>query len=209
MNCSVNLVPVAWHHARTRARRKSHWLVAGGAALLLVGLGWGTHHAASLALGQLADEVEGLTVQRAEAQRRLATLAEQRDGLVERLQTLAEARRPQMWSRRLVELTQNIPDRVFLTTLTLTSLGDPSGGVRRTRLQIPALASGSTNSIAQGEQAVQLLGHALDLPSLIQFLKTLQSLPGWRSVELIRATQQPVRDATAVSFELDCRTSEE
>jgi hypothetical protein len=54
-----------------------------------------------------------------------------------------------------------------------------------------------------------MLGYALDHSSLLRTVNVLQALPGWEHVELIRATAEPFRTGTAVSFELACQARED
>jgi hypothetical protein len=67
----------------------------------------------------------------------------------------------------------------------------------------PARTEQRTTDTAPEFQTVRLLGYALDHGALLQFLNTLQGLPGWRHVELVRAAQEPFRTGQAVMFELD------
>lgn len=215
MSCSINLIPVARLHFRARARRRTAWF--GVWTVLGVGAvcGWTLQHAATGAVARLAGQVDALEVQRTELQRRMSAAALQRTQLIKQLETIAAARRPQPWARRLVTLTQVAPEGVFLTSLNVaTPGGDPSPGAAAVsqgsgaRAQSPAALLRQEPRLSRA-QVVHVLGYAVDHAALIQFVNALQKLPDWQQVELVRATLEPYRAGSAVSFELDCRTQEE
>ena len=209
----VNLVPATRRHAQACVRRRVAWV--GSCALLaaLLALTWGAQRIAASAVVQLGNEVAALDAQRAEFTRRMAATNARRAQLLGRLQTVAAARRPQAWPRRLVTLAREAPEGVFLTGITIaTPVRDPGPAPVQNREARPVAAGRppAQRAVAGGEmQSVRLLGYALDHGALLQFLATLQRLPGWRQVELIRATQEPYRGALAVAFELEGRTQEE
>lgn len=206
MSCSVNLVPKARLHARIRARRRLVWIGSCSALAMLLATAWGAERTASGALTRLSESVGIVEVQRTEVQRRLVLAAARRTQLLEQLQSLTAARRPQPWARRLVTLTREAPDGVFLTTI---QIGAPAGEGSRAPNNANPAAPGATRKEpptggATAEyQTVRLLGYALDHGALLQFLNTVQGLPGWRHVELVRAAQEPFRTGQAVMFELD------
>ncbi len=100
MTYSVNLVPAIRLHARRRTRRMRAWLGACAGISVLLATGWGAERTAGVTLRRLAETVGGLEGQRTEAQRRLLVANGQRARLVEQLQTVVGARRPQLWPRR-------------------------------------------------------------------------------------------------------------
>ncbi len=221
MNCSVNLVPTARMHARARARRRTGWITACAALTVLVAAGWSTHITAAGALGRLSDEVAALEQQQAQVHQRLAATGARRTALLAQLQALGAARCPQPWPRRLLMLTREAPAGVVLTALEMIT-PDPAqastgrgrarpGAARNHRLEAGATKTEEQHPANQAArtQAVKLLGYALDHGALIQFLNTLQGLPGWTQVELVRAVQQPYHSGFVVAFELDCRTQED
>jgi hypothetical protein len=171
------------------------------AAGLLIAAGWSVQRAAAAVVARLSYEVAALEVQRTEAQRRLVNAGAQRSQLLARLQTVASARRPQPWAQRLTALTREAPQGIFLTAVTIAE-GDrsPAAG---------PLGPAERNLSPSGRQSVRLLGYALDHGALIQLLNTLQNLPGWQQVELVRATAEPFRRGSAVAFELACQTQED
>jgi type IV pilus assembly protein PilM len=212
-----NLVPIARLRDRARIRRRAAWLGACLAAGLLIAAGWSVQRAAAAVVARLSREVAALEIQRTEAQRRLVNAGAQRSQLLARLQTVASARRPQPWAQRLTALTREAPQGIFLTAVTIAegdqcfAAGKPFPGIP-TATGSPA-ASGTTGPevgpAAPGRQSVRLLGYALDHGALIQLLNTLQNLPGWQQVELVRATAEPFRRGSAVAFELACQTQED
>ena len=206
MSCSVNLVPKARLHTRIRARRRLAWIGSCSALAMLLATAWGAERTASGALTRLSESVGIVEVQRTEVQRRLVLATARRTRLLEQLQSLAAARRPQPWARRLVTLTREAPDGVFLTMI---QIGAPASEVNRAptggspAAPSPARTEPRTSSATPEFQTVRLLGYALDHGALLQFLNALQGLPGWRHVELVRAAQEPFRTGQAVMFELD------
>ncbi len=208
----VNLVPAARLHTRACARRRVAWMGSCMLLAALLALAWGTQRIAANAVVQLGNEVAALEAQRAELARRMAATNAERTQLLGRLQTIAAARCPQTWPRRLVTLAREAPEGVFLTGITIaTPAYDPGTAQARNREARPAAGvRPPAQRVASDEmQSVRLLGYALDHGALLQFLNTLQRLPGWRQVELVRATQEPYRGALAVAFELEGRTQEE
>ena len=207
MSCSVNLVPTARLTARTRARRRNTWCaVCCGTAVLLL-TAWGLQRIAASALEQLAEDVRTREAQRVDVQRRLVAADSQRQVLLNRLETIAAARRPQPWAHRLVDLTRDVPAGIFFTTVQITPDEEAA--------KAAAKAAKSTRTAAAAppverdtEQAVRLLGYALDHATLLELVNTLQSAPGWTRVELVRAAREPYGGGLAVAFELDCRTRE-
>jgi hypothetical protein len=221
MNCSVNLVPTARLHAHARTRRRNRWLAACASLAVLVAIGWSVQHAAQAALARLAEDVSALELQRSEVQRRLVSADAQRTHLLQRLEIVSAARRPQPWAGRLVRLTREAPEGVFLTSLDITATDGDNPATRNAAPPRPApVATGRETGKPAGtpptdtagkppSQAVRVLGYALDHAALLQFVNTLQRLPGWQQVELVRATQDPLRGGQAIAFELDCRALEE
>jgi len=217
MNCSVNLVPTARLHVHARTRRRNRWLATCVSLAALVGIGWSVQRAARVALTHLADEVRTLELQRTEVQRRLTGADAQRTQLLQRLEVVSAARHPQPWAGRLVRLTREAPEGVFLTTFEITASDAPVSGARTVAPPPAPATTDATKSTSTASdpaakaatQAVRILGYALDHAALLQFVNTLQRLPGWQQVELVRATQDPLRGGQAIAFELDCRTLEE
>jgi hypothetical protein len=205
VSCSVNLVPKARLHARIRARRRLAWIGSCSVLAMLLSTAWGAERTASGALTRLAESVGVVEVQRTEVQRRLVLATARRTRLLEQLQSLTAARRPQPWARRLVTLTREAPDGVFLTTIQIgapASEGDRAPAGASPAAPSPARKEPPASSTTPEYQTVRLLGYALDHGALLQFLNTLQGLPGWRHVELVRAAQEPFRTGQAVMFEL-------
>jgi len=210
MNCSVNLVPEARLLARARARRRTAWLTACGAAGVLLAAGWGVLYTAGGALTRLEQRVSDLEGQRSQVQRRLVAAAAQRTELLGRLRTAAATRRPQVWARRLMALTQAAPEGVFLTSIDIVTLGAGSTGQGSGRNSAGAERPPSRLIVAgDGMQSVRLKGYALDHAALIQLYNAVQNLPGWRQLELVRATSEPFRGGSAVAFELAGLTEED
>jgi Tfp pilus assembly protein PilN len=217
MNCTVNLVPLAQLHARARARRRAGWLVVCAAAGLLVVSGRAFQFAAANGLQRLADEVSELDVQRSEMQRRLVAAGKRRAELTDQLRIVAQARRPQPWAARLLALTREAPEGVFLTAIEVNSRAagaargkevagsarptvPPAGGAAKEGIALPKLPAEA--------HSVRLRGLAVDHGALLQFLNALQGLSGWEHVELVRATQEVYRNGSAVAFELACDIEE-
>ena len=161
---------------------------------MLLATGWGAERTASAALTRLSESVGIVEVQRTEVQRRLVLATARRTRLLEQLQSLAAAHRPQPWARRLVTLTREAPDGVFLTMI---QIGAPAIEVNRVPTggspasPSPARTEQRTTDTAPEFQTVRLLGYALDHGALLQFLNTLQGLPGWRHVELVAPPKNP------------------
>ena len=215
MTCSVNLVPVARWHARRRARRGRIWLGLCTGLFLLLATAWAAERTAASALARLSDMVSGLELRRTEVQRRLILAEQQRTRLIEQLQTVAGARRPQAWPSRLVALMRETPPGVFLTGLHV----DPSIELE-TPEKSPANPTTQAASVRRGgpdtrrsAAPVRLVGYAVSHDTLLQFLHALQSdadgAPAWHQVELIRATQEPYQAGLLVAFELACRVEKE
>jgi Tfp pilus assembly PilM family ATPase len=207
---SVNLVPVIQLHMRRRSRRGRAWVgVCTGVGLLLA-TGWAAERTAAVTLGRLGETVAALEVQRTEAQRRLVVAGGRQARLVEQLQTILGARRPQSWARRLMTLAQEAPAGVFLTTLQVeTPAAEREALVsatpeREARANTQRPEVGATAE--HGEQTVRLAGYALDHDALLQFLHALQVSPNWQHVELQRAAQESYQGTPLVAFELNCRT---
>ena len=210
MSCSVNLVPTAQLHARARGRRRTAWASACTIGALLLGGGWTVQYFATRALGRLSGHVRTLEVQRSEMGRQFVTASSERDELLERLQVIAAARRPQPWARHLTQLARETPEGVFLTQMTVTSLsGARPGATGGRRSALARAPTAPTESAGPVGQSVRLLGYALDHASLIQLLDTIKRFPEWDQVELVRATLEPYRAGMVVAFELDCHTAEE
>jgi len=210
-------------HQRRRIRRRNAWLGTWATAVVLLAIGWGSQQVAFQAQARLSKQVGALQSQRAEVRRRMTLAASRHAALLNRLQTIAEAHRPQPWPRRLLTLTQIAPPGVFLSALRLTVPKlDP--GLEKSRGLLPAREAGdkpapaartdrgSSEPNAPAEpnaSSIRLQGHALDYGALSQFLGGLQNLPGWHHVELVRATQTPYGDGLMIAFELDCRVLED
>lgn len=209
MSCSVNLIPAARLQAQARRRRRDRWLAVCGVLALALAGAWGVERAAARAVQRLTDSVQELRVQRTEVSRRLVAERGRRSRLLARLQTLAAARRPQPWPRRLLDLTRAAPEGILLTGLTIAPV-ETDAPARADTGRKPALQTAKTSpALAAREQSVRLLGFALDHGALLQFLDVLQSQPGWRQVELVRATQEAYRGGQAVAFEVSGRTLED
>ena len=216
MTPGVNLVPQVHRLARVRARRRTVWTGLAVTLAVLVASAWAVENTAVRGLRRLADRVQATELQRAEVQRRLTTAETDRRLALEALQTVAAARRPQPWARRLATLVETAPEGVFLTALTVSD-GRPdaraagpaakASGGRST----PAAAGRGTPAPTENPRAARevfLRGYALDHGALIQLLNTLQNMPGWHHVELVRATSEPIRAGLAVAFELTSAAEE-
>jgi len=212
MSCSVNLVPAAQLHRRTRGRRRTRWVWMCSTVGVLLVAGWGIRQAAAAALTHLTHRAGALDVQRTEVKRRLAAAETRRDALLDQLRTVAAARCPQPWPRRLMTLTSQAPEGVFLTVMNVSTPEESAAGTPRTQTRRPAESKADEKGLAhvgREAQTVRLMGYALDHGALLQFVSAVQSLPEWEHVELVRAAQEPYRGGTAVSFELDCRIGED
>jgi Tfp pilus assembly PilM family ATPase len=219
---SPNLVPVIRLHTRRRARRGRAWLGVCTGISMLLATGWAAERTAATALGRLTDTVSALEVQRTEVQCRLVLADRQRGQLIEQLQTVVRARRPQSWPRRLVALAREAPAGVFLTGLhvdppaasekgvgSLLAPSGPEGASQKTRPGGATPLSPETPAPPAETRTVRLVGYALDHGVLLQFLHALQDSPDWRRVELIRATQEAYQSGLLVAFEMGCWTQEE
>jgi hypothetical protein len=202
MNCSVNLVPTARRQARVRLARRNAWFTAGGAALLVASLAWLLQQTAAGAYGRLREDCQALEVQRADVDRLLVMAGAERDRLFDELRTVSGARRPQPWPSRLLKLTESTPKDVFFTALNIVTPRDFSQG-RGARG-----AGADAPLVGDRSQTLKITGYALDHNALIQLLSTLQSLPDFGRVELVRATSEEVRGGTWVEFEIMCFTQE-
>jgi len=212
MSCSVNLVPVARLHARRRARRGRIWLGFCSGLFLLLATAWAAERTAASALARLGDTVSGLELRRTEVQRRLVLAEQQRMRLIEQLQTVAGARRPQVWPSRLVALMRETPPGVFLTGLHIDPSSEPEVAEKPPANPTTHAAS-ATPEARRSATPVRLVGYAVSHDALLQFLHALQSAadgaPAWHQVELIRATQEPYQAGLLVAFELACRVEKE
>lgn len=211
MSCSVNLVPTQRLTQRRRARRCTSWTVACLAAGLAVAAGWAVQQMGAGAVAHLRQRVQSTEQERARLQRELTLADVQRGALLTRLEAVTAARRPQPWPQRLVSLTREAPPAVFLTDLTM---GQPGQAGAPNRAQTGALGTSRARErrggqLPEGLQRVEMLGFALDHGALLQFVNTLQGLPGWEQVELVKASLGPYRSGEAIAFELDCRTRED
>lgn len=206
MNCSVNLVPRSRRFARARVRRRNGWTVACIALAVLVCVGWGLERVATGALATLEHDVSRIDARRTNVQNRLEAADELRTLLLAQLETVCAARRPQPWAGRLVQLTTEAPPGILLTAITIGSSGGEAMVSRGSRPPTESRRNAAGQSAqAKQQQAVRLVGYALDHPTLLQFYNVVQRLPGWDQVELVRATLEPYRGGVAVAFELDCR----
>ncbi len=206
MSAGVNLVPHAFLRARRRSRRRNAWLAVVAATAFLFLMGWGGQRLAAHALHTVEYQVENIEQQRSDVQRQLLMAAGRRSELVDQLRTVTESRRPQPWAQRLTTLTDVVPAGVLITSIDIGTGGRVVVGNRRPPR---GPANTAANATDHNLQPVQMRGHALDHGALIQMLNTLQQLPGWTQVELVRATLGPFRTGAAVAFELDCQTLED
>jgi hypothetical protein len=206
MSCSVNLVPAARLVTRARTRRRSAWAGTCVVAAGLVAGGWLLHRTAEGALERLAGRVSSLETRRAQVQAQVSAADAERTALFEQLRTIAGARHPQPWARRLMRLAQHAPEGVFLTTIEIASSGKGAAAQRgRVRPRGEETRPGEQAKDGAVNQVVNLTGYALDHGALIQLLNTLQTLPEWGQAELIQATSD--RGAT-VQFQVACRLEE-
>jgi|GEM_PF-569192 len=202
-HAGVNLVPTVRLLARCRGRRQRIWLAVCAAGALLVAVGWGIQRSAGSVLTHLVAQVRTCETRGAELQRRLTAAAQQRAAALEEFETYAAIRHPQPWPARLLALSQLAPPEVFLTGLTITPPGSAeSRGAAAERRPLAADPVGTARQ-------VRLRGYATDHAALIQLLNTLQTLPGWKQVDLVRATVEPFRSGSAVAFELSCLAVED
>jgi hypothetical protein len=211
MSCSVNLVPALRLHTRRRGRRGRMWLGFCTGLGVLLATAWAAERTAASALARLGDTVSGLELRRAEVQRRLLLAGQQRARLVQQMQTVAGARRPQVWPGRLVALMRETPPGVFLTALHI----DPP--VVAESAEPPATQAAAHPLDARSRDGaltpVRLVGYAVNHDALLEFLHALQGASGgsrkWQQVELIRAVQEPYQGGQLVAFELAWRIEEE
>lgn len=233
---SVNLVPLARLQADQRLSRRNVWIVVVLTGAACCAAGWTVQHVANKSLARLTHRVNLLNAQRSDVQRRLVDAEKRRAELLDRLRTLVAARRPQPWPERLLRLTREAPEGVFLTSITAESTAalrtpiatphasaGPQGGAFAAAALGGAVAptagwksatSADANPAAPDPpvelQSVQLRGYAASHGALLQFLNTLQRLPGWRQVDLVQATQAQFGAAgQVIAFEFDCRAAEE
>lgn len=212
MSCTVNLVPALRSSARARTRRRGAWITVCAAVSVLLGIGWGTHLVACQALARLSQHVRALELRRTTLETRLSEANRARTELLDKLELIAGARRPQPWARRLLDLVQAAPDGVFLTSLNVaaTSAADPNAGrTNRTARKEGTPPDASAPAPRTEEQTVRLAGYALDHAALLQFVDALRAVPAWRNADLVRANREPYGSGLAVAFQLDCRLPED
>lgn len=209
MSCSVNLVPSTRLTTRARTRRRAAWLGACIATSAVVAAGWMLHRTAAGTLDNVARRLEGLESRRAQVHRELATHEAERSALLQKLETIAHARHPQPWARRLAQLTELAPGEICLTGIEVSPAGERDLARRRAR-PVAETAAAPPNASGQGQppaaQLVRLTGYALNHAALIQLFSLLQGIPEWGEVELVRATSEK---GALVSFELACLAPEE
>lgn len=214
MSCSVNLVPSVPLQVRRRNRRRKLWLGVSTLVAFVIAGGWITRQATAQVLERLVARVAELDGQRSDLEHRLVAAAARRTQLLEQLGTAAAARHPQPWAGRFLALNREMPEGIFLTTIELALPDD--GGARRPR-NVPGAGRIASvgGAVSAGEpeagsldRRVRMHGFALDHGALIQALNTLQRLPGWQEVELVRATLEDLGQGQAVAFELSCVSPE-
>jgi hypothetical protein len=193
MSTSVNLVPQTRLVRLARGRHARRWAWVCGLWALVVATAWAAQFAADRALTGLAQGTRDIDARRAEIETRLTDAVARRAALFDQVQSASQARRPQPWPRRLVALAEAASDGVFLTHVAIAT---PESNTRTVTL-----------TPAAEDQSVRLIGYARDHAVLLRFLNTVEALPAWEHVELVRATQEPFGSTSAVAFELDCRTS--
>ncbi len=213
MNCSVNLVPRNKLHTRRRARRRASWISVCLTAAAVGGLGVAMQFTARRAMAHIEDETEALTARRNEIRAQLATKHEAETELIGRLQTVAAAHRPQPWPRRLLALSERLPESIFLSVVQI-SPPERKAGPDRSIPRARASREGAQPhpvmpDLAPQPQTVKLRGFAMDHSELLQFIRLLQGMPDWQEVKLVRATREPYGLGQAVRFELACRTAVE
>lgn len=209
MNCSINLVPLVRLQAQARIRRRMGWIAACTTLGVVLLAGWGIQRAAAGAVAHLTTDVGALQVQRTEIQRRLLAATSQRTRLLDQLKTIAAARHSQPWPRRLVTLTHVVPEGVFLTNIDVSTPDSNPGAPSITpAARTTGAPPGPPPPPKPAVQVVHVRGYAANHEALVELLNTLQKLPDWTHVELVRANLEPRRDSSVVAFELDCRTVE-
>ena len=211
MNYSVNMVPQASLQAQARAHRLVRWIAACVLAALLLTAGWVVQYTATAGLAELDDRLSDLGVQRIKADAHLVSAKRRRAELAQQLQIVAATRRPQPWARRLANLTEAAPDGVLITRISIDTPAPlterkESKKPREPNEKQPAPAISDTGN---ARQHVRIEGHALDHGTLIQLVNSIERIPEWQDVELIRATQQRCGAALVIAFELACHCSHE
>jgi len=208
MSCSVNLIPDTLARARLRGQRRKIWIGICSAAAVLLFIGWSVERAAAVSLRKTSESLSALEAQHAEVNQALAAVDAECAALLEQLQTVATARRPQPWPGRLVAMSGTAPGGVFLTRIRVSAPDESRASPRGVSFISADATSDEDDARPVASQAVQLFGYAADHEVLIQWLNAVQELPGWQEVELVRATLEPYGHGLAVAFELDCETVE-
>lgn len=209
MSCSVNLVPAGRIWRRHRTKRRNAWVVACAFVALIVAGGWGTLRAADAAVRRLSKDVDVFRTHRQQTQQRLATASAQRASLLGELREAVGARREQPWARRLVDLSEDVPAGVLVTSIEVSPISTRSRPGAYSRRNRPEPREKEGAQAEPSGEAVRVLGYAVDHPALLQLVNVIQDLPAWHRVELVRADQEAVRGANVVAFELYCRIGEE
>ncbi len=199
----VNLVPAALRMHAARRRRLTRWTlaVASSAALAAVAVGFSLHKQAQAAA--LRNEQRGLSAQLSETRAKLTAAADEGRRLKAEVQRADALRAKRCWSGMTGLVAACMPQEVWLTSMA-TDPHMPSAGAP-VPLRLAAANSNSSEPVTMSAPTLmQLHGYALDHERLYEFMAALKQTGVFRSVELLKAGAEPLRQATAIRFQLTC-----
>jgi Tfp pilus assembly protein PilN len=211
MSYAVNLLPESCHNARRRARRRNAWTgILLSAGLLVIGT-WAALSAADRAIQRLTREIAGLQARQSELDRQSTLAARLRNDLAQQGRALAALRQEHLLPGQLLTLAREAPGGIVLTEIRTQSAGRPRPAIP-VRPQTARASTVRPQRAGLGDQgaagAVQVNGYAIDHDELTRLIGTIQRIPQWEQVELLRAGREPYRSGMALAFQLECHPRE-
>lgn len=207
MTLALNLVPEACRLAARRAARLRLWL----AILLLAGLGVVLLHLHGQSrrwqLDETVRQLQQLTAEQQELDRQLNMVARTRQSLLERARALLEVYQGWPVLTQLSRLYTAVPQGVTLTQVA-GDRGQPARARTAARPVRPARGKAAPKQVQPPQPQrlrFEIHGYAEDFAALSDLIGSLEGLPGWTSVRLLRAGRETLEGRTVVGFALEAR----
>ncbi|MHC4064696.1 MAG: PilN domain-containing protein [Planctomycetota bacterium] len=203
----VNLVPPRVLAARKRSRRVKSWavviaVVAGLSAIPVI-----LEFRQQARLTSLLERRSQTQSQRASVRAELTELNRSLAELNQRIERADMLRTKRPWAALLSLIVQQMPEQVWLTSLTTGSPQAPAKGAASSSPNGSTSAGDSEPAevvVMDGASQINLTGFAVDHEHLYDFMTLLKGSQAFASVELVKAGKEPVLQSRAVRFELTC-----
>jgi Tfp pilus assembly protein PilN len=192
--------------SRRRTKRIRTWIAVVAGAAVLCSIPVMLEIRDKVRLIRIMDQQQQIVAASAQKRSALASVVTSLADLNDRINRAEKLRSKRAWSNLVWQISDSMPGEVWLTSM--RSLTAPPKSAAETE---PAAGGGQASDkaapvsvVMDGPRGLEFTGFAVSHDDLYDFMTRIKNMKVFASVELNRASKEPVLRSQAVRFELSC-----